>query len=194
MAAASEEGGVVVNGMSHHARDAENSNSALLVGVEPADFGSDDPLAGFAFQRRLEQAAYALGGGGYRAPAQLVPVVWLPLGSVDWVWPPPAAVVVAEVPSVPAAAVLCCEAVVVAAVEAVVLWDATELTAAEPEVPEPPVVAPESQSIPSASVPPVLAPSEAAVVVVPAESSDTTASGAHPTAKTSSHPAANRAA
>jgi len=72
MAAASEEGGVVVNGMSHHARDAENSNSALLVGVEPGDFGSDDPLAGFAFQRRMEQAAYALGGGGYRAPAQLV--------------------------------------------------------------------------------------------------------------------------
>lgn len=72
IAAASEEGGVVVNGMSCHARDARNSNSALLVGVEPGDFGSDDPLAGFSFQRRLEQAAYRLGGGGYRAPAQLV--------------------------------------------------------------------------------------------------------------------------
>ncbi len=72
MAAASEEGGVVVNGMSYHARDGENSNSALLVGVEPADFGSDHPLAGFDFQRRMEQAAYTLGGGGYKAPAQLI--------------------------------------------------------------------------------------------------------------------------
>ena len=71
IAAASEEGGVAVNGMSEHARDARNSNSALLVGVTPADFGSDHPLAGFAFQRRMEQAAYALGGGDYRAPAQL---------------------------------------------------------------------------------------------------------------------------
>ncbi|MBR5525111.1 MAG: FAD-binding protein [Clostridia bacterium] len=72
MAAASEEGGVAVNGMSEHARDAENSNSALLVGVEPGDFGSEHPLAGFAFQRKMEQAAYRLGGGDYRAPAQLV--------------------------------------------------------------------------------------------------------------------------
>ena len=72
IAAASEQGGVVVNGMSEHARDARNSNSALLVGVEPSDFGSDHPLAGFAFQHRMEQAAYRLGGGDYRAPAQLV--------------------------------------------------------------------------------------------------------------------------
>lgn len=72
MAAASEEGGVVVNGMSEHARAAENSNSALLVGVQPGDFGDVHPLAGFGFQRRMEQAAYALGGGDYRAPAQLV--------------------------------------------------------------------------------------------------------------------------
>ncbi len=70
MAAASEEGGVAINGMSEHARDAENSNSALLVGVEPSDFGDNHPLAGFAFQRRLEQAAYTLGGGDYRAPVQ----------------------------------------------------------------------------------------------------------------------------
>ena len=63
---------VAVNGMSIFARDAANSNSALLVGVEPADFGSDYPLAGFEFQRKMERAAYALGGGGYRAPAQLV--------------------------------------------------------------------------------------------------------------------------
>ncbi len=72
IAAASEEGGLVVNGMSEHARDADNSNSALLVGVEPGDFGSAHPLAGFAFQRQMEQAAYRLGGGNYRAPAQLV--------------------------------------------------------------------------------------------------------------------------
>ena len=72
MAASSEEGGVAVNGMSEHARDAVNSNSALLVGVEPADFGSDHPLAGFDFQRKMEQAAYRLGGSNYRAPAQLV--------------------------------------------------------------------------------------------------------------------------
>lgn len=68
MAAASEEGGLVVNGMSEHARDAVNSNSALLVGVGPEDYGSADPLAGVAFQRKIEQAAFALGGGSYRAP------------------------------------------------------------------------------------------------------------------------------
>jgi uncharacterized FAD-dependent dehydrogenase len=72
VAAASEEEMVAVNGMSIFARDAANSNSALLVGVEPADFGSDHPLAGFEFQRKMERAAYTLGGGGYRAPAQLV--------------------------------------------------------------------------------------------------------------------------
>ncbi len=72
VAAASEEGGVAVNGMSEYARDAVNSNSALLVGVEPTDFGDSHPLAGFAFQRRMEQAAFRLGGGDYRAPAQLV--------------------------------------------------------------------------------------------------------------------------
>lgn len=72
IAAASEEGGVAVNGMSEHARNAQNSNSALLVGVEPSDFGSEHPLAGFAFQRQMERAAYVLGGGDYRAPAQLV--------------------------------------------------------------------------------------------------------------------------
>ncbi len=82
IAAASEEGGVVVNGMSEHARNAVNSNSALLVGVEPADFGSRDPLAGFAFQRQLEASAYRLGGGGYRAPAQLVGDL---LAGRDWV-------------------------------------------------------------------------------------------------------------
>lgn len=70
--AASEPGGVVTNGMSRWARDAENSNAALLVGVTPKDFGGDGPLAGVAFQREIEQAAYRLGGGTYRAPAQRV--------------------------------------------------------------------------------------------------------------------------
>lgn len=72
VAAASETGRVVTNGMSEFARDRENINGAILVNVTPEDFGDDSPLAGVAFQRRLEEAAYALGGGGYRAPAQRV--------------------------------------------------------------------------------------------------------------------------
>ncbi len=71
VAAASEEGGVVTNGMSRFARDGDNANSALLVGVDARDFGSDAPLAGAQFQRALEQKAFALGGGDYRAPCQL---------------------------------------------------------------------------------------------------------------------------
>lgn len=58
--AASESGSVVTNGMSSFARDAQNSNSALLVSVTPEDFGVDHPLAGFELQRRIEQSAYAL--------------------------------------------------------------------------------------------------------------------------------------
>lgn len=72
VAAASEEGRVVTNGMSCWARDGENANAALLVGVGPEDFGSVHPLAGVEFQRKLEEAAYRAGGGGYRAPAQRV--------------------------------------------------------------------------------------------------------------------------
>ncbi len=71
IAAASEAGGVAVNGMSVFARDARNSNSALLVGVTAADMPSEHPLAGIALQRQMEQAAFALGGGEYRAPVQL---------------------------------------------------------------------------------------------------------------------------
>lgn len=70
--AASEEGGIVVNGMSEYARDGENSNSALLVGIEPEHFPSEHPLSGFDLQREMEQKAFALGGGDYTAPAQLV--------------------------------------------------------------------------------------------------------------------------
>ncbi len=72
VSAASEEGHVVVNGMSEYARDGENSNSALLVGIEPADFGSDSPLAGMELQRRIEALAFKLGGGDYSAPCQMV--------------------------------------------------------------------------------------------------------------------------
>lgn len=71
MPAASEEGGVVTNGMSNYARDGENANSALIAQVTSADFGSDAPLAGVEFQRKLERAAYAAGGEGYAAPVQL---------------------------------------------------------------------------------------------------------------------------
>lgn len=61
VAAASEHGGVVTNGMSRYARNERNANSALLVGVTPDDFGSS-PMDGVAFQRRLEQAAFNAGG------------------------------------------------------------------------------------------------------------------------------------
>lgn len=72
MCATSEEGGVVTNGMSESKRDYENSNAALLVNVNPADFGSSHPLAGVYFQRDTEQKAFVLGGSNYHAPIQLV--------------------------------------------------------------------------------------------------------------------------
>lgn len=71
--ASSEEGRLAVNGMSYHARDGENANSALIVTVTPEDFGAaggkEGPLAGIAFQRRLEELAYQAGGG--KIPVQL---------------------------------------------------------------------------------------------------------------------------
>ena len=72
IAAASQPGGVVTNGMSLHARAERNSNAALLVGVHPDDFGDDHPLAGFVLQRSIEKAAFQAGGGSFRAPAQRV--------------------------------------------------------------------------------------------------------------------------
>lgn len=72
VAAASEEGRLVTNGMSNFTRDGKNANAALLVGVGPEDYGSESPLAGVEFQRRLEENAYRLGGGGYAAPVQRV--------------------------------------------------------------------------------------------------------------------------
>ena len=61
--ASSEEGYLAVNGMSYHARDSRNANSAIVVTVTPEDFESDHPLAGIAFQRELEKAAYEAGKG-----------------------------------------------------------------------------------------------------------------------------------
>jgi uncharacterized FAD-dependent dehydrogenase len=82
VAATSEPERVVTNGMSQYSRNERNANAGLVVGIEPRDFalpgespaapGSVHPLAGVAFQRHWESLAYALGGGGYRAPAQLV--------------------------------------------------------------------------------------------------------------------------
>lgn len=72
VAAASEPGMVVTNGMSEFARDRENANAAVLVGISPGEFGSSHPLAGMELQRRLERAAFEAGGGNYLAPAQTV--------------------------------------------------------------------------------------------------------------------------
>lgn len=70
VAAASEEGRLVVNGMSEYARDSENANSALLVQVMPEDFPSEEPLAGVEFQRIIEEKAFKAGGSNYCAPIQ----------------------------------------------------------------------------------------------------------------------------
>lgn len=72
VAAASEEGRVCTNGMSYRARDGKNINGALLVSVGPEDFGTEHPLGGMYLQRRLEEAAFRLGGEDYSAPAQRV--------------------------------------------------------------------------------------------------------------------------
>lgn len=70
VAAASEENTVVTNGMSYYKRDKENANSALLIGIQPEDFGSDDVLAGMYMQRNLEKKAFIEGGSNYNAPVQ----------------------------------------------------------------------------------------------------------------------------
>ena len=72
VAAASEEGGVVTNGMSYADREGENANAALLVTLNPKDFPSEDPLAGMYWQQEIERKAYLTGGSSYRAPAQRV--------------------------------------------------------------------------------------------------------------------------
>ena len=81
VAATSEPGRVVTNGMSQYSRNERNANAAIVVGIEPADFAPYDstsdksggsPLAGIALQRALESHAYVLGGENYNAPGQLV--------------------------------------------------------------------------------------------------------------------------
>ena len=71
VAAASEEGRVVTNGMSYADRDGENANAALLVTVNPAQFPYEGPLGGMHWQREIEEKAYQI-SGSYRAPAQKV--------------------------------------------------------------------------------------------------------------------------
>lgn len=68
---ASEEEGVVTNGMSRHARDGRNANAAVCVSVKPTDY-DESPQGAIAFQRNLERKAYSVGGGGFRAPMQTV--------------------------------------------------------------------------------------------------------------------------
>lgn len=71
VAAASEPGRVVTNGMSQYSRNERNANSAIVVGITPEDYPGG-PLAGIDFQRQWEAQAYVLGGGNYNAPAQLI--------------------------------------------------------------------------------------------------------------------------
>ena len=79
VAATSEPGRVVTNGMSQYSRNERNANAGIVVGITPEDYRQDgaaggpvNPLAGIAFQRRWESRAFELGGGGYEAPGQLV--------------------------------------------------------------------------------------------------------------------------
>jgi uncharacterized FAD-dependent dehydrogenase len=74
VAAASEPGHVVTNGMSQYSRNERNANAGIVVGITPEDFApyGEGPLAGIALQRHWEAQAFALGGGDYSAPAQLV--------------------------------------------------------------------------------------------------------------------------
>ena len=68
VAATSEKGRIVTNGMSEYARMADNSNAAILVSVTPEDFGSDSALAGIEYQKKIEERVFSL-GDEYKAPA-----------------------------------------------------------------------------------------------------------------------------
>jgi uncharacterized protein len=72
VAATSEEGRVVTNGMSQYSRAERNANAGIVVGITPERDYPGDPLAGIAFQRHWESLAFTAGGSDYRAPAQLV--------------------------------------------------------------------------------------------------------------------------
>jgi uncharacterized protein len=72
VAAASEPGRVVTNGMSQYSRNERNANAGIVVGITPTDFPDQSPLAGIELQRKLEARAFELGGCNYEAPGQLV--------------------------------------------------------------------------------------------------------------------------
>jgi uncharacterized FAD-dependent dehydrogenase len=72
VAATSEPGRVVTNGMSQYSRNERNANSGIVVGIDPERDYPGSPLAGIDLQRRLEELAYVAGGSNYRAPAQLL--------------------------------------------------------------------------------------------------------------------------
>ncbi|MEO8742451.1 MAG: FAD-dependent protein, partial [Lysobacteraceae bacterium] len=74
VAAASEPGRVVTNGMSQYSRNERNANAAIVVGIAPEDYApyGESPLAGIALQRHWESRAFVDGGGDYSAPGQLV--------------------------------------------------------------------------------------------------------------------------
>ena len=72
VAATSEPGRVVTNGMSQYSRNERNANAGIVVGITPEDFPSSHALAGIDLQRQLESHAYVLGGSSYEAPGQLV--------------------------------------------------------------------------------------------------------------------------
>lgn len=72
VAAASEAGRLVTNGMSQYSRSEKNANSAIVVGITPEVDYPENALAGIEFQRRLEEKAFSLGGENYNAPGQLV--------------------------------------------------------------------------------------------------------------------------
>jgi len=72
IASSSDKNSIVTNGMSNFARNGKNANSALLVNVVPEDFEGASPLAGFYFQKNLEESAFKLGGSNYFAPVQKV--------------------------------------------------------------------------------------------------------------------------
>jgi len=72
VAATSEDGGVVTNGMSQYSRQERNANAAIVVGIDPQQDYPDHVFAGIDLQRKLEKLAYKLGGSNYHAPAQLV--------------------------------------------------------------------------------------------------------------------------
>ena len=72
VAAASEEGRVVTNGMSQYSRNERNANAGIVVGINPLEDYPGDPLAGMEFQRKWEARAFELGGKNYQAPGQLI--------------------------------------------------------------------------------------------------------------------------